>query len=339
MNTKFRDIDRLIGGLEKEELIILGGRPAMGKTSLAIDIARNSGKKVLYIALEQLSNHHIEKITSASVFIHEYYFTVGKIRKLAKSLKVPIDFIVVDYIQLLDTGNPIKELKQLAQELELPILALSQLRRIVEGRKNRRPMINDLGLRKREQASYADKILFLYRDGYYTPEADEDIAEIIIARNAGGSLGVAFLDVERDTHGLYFSDYGCQEETSADSFDDGFGSFKCDLEYAKSLAEVTDRVNVKTAVQQLEELHKRYSEYYEGHMSGIYHACDGVDAIAWEYAKGLLNLASMHYKDYELLKESVVQLKALCDMYDNDVFLTEAYCKGLAYQLHSLCLL
>ena len=116
-------------------------------------------------------------------------------------------------------------------------------------------------------------------------------------------------------------------------------NFECDLKHAKSLAKITDRTEVKVAVQKLEELHDRYSKFYEGHMSGIYYASDGANVIAWEYAKGLLNLIKIQYRNYELRKESVAQLKKLCDMYNNDIILTEAYFKGLSYQFYYLSLL
>ena len=119
------------------------------------------------------------------------------------------DLIVVDYIQLLESGKPLIELKKLALELNLPILVLSQVRRTVDYRKSHRPTINDIRLRHREQASYADKILILYREEYYgkANESHVNTAEVMIARNTTGQTLLIRLSTNAEEKALCFHDF------------------------------------------------------------------------------------------------------------------------------------
>jgi replicative DNA helicase len=243
--TGFRDIDRMTGGLQKTDLIILAARPAVGKTSLALSIARHAAldekKSVLIFSLEmsreQLTDRFwamesgvdLQKIRQGRAIDDEEWarlsatsgplaqaplwiddtagLSIGDIRARARRLcrTEPIDLIIVDYLQLLHGGtgangkgheNRVQEvsaisrgLKELAKELHVPVLALSQLSRAVEARSDRRPMLSDL----RESGSQeqdADIVAFLHRSETYNPETTSpNIAEVIVAKHRNGPVG------------------------------------------------------------------------------------------------------------------------------------------------------
>ncbi len=244
--TGFPDLDKMTAGLQRGDLIILAGRPGMGKTALALDIVRNACKlsKVgaaifsLEMSKEQLSARLLcaeakvnfqkfrtgnlepfewQKIIQAAntlsqlpIYIDD---TLGvnilevkaKARKLLK--EIPLGLIVIDYLQLMKSlekkerrEQEISEisagLKALAKELNVPVLALSQLNRKVEERPDKRPQLADL----RESGALeqdADVILFIYRDEFYNKDSPEKgIAEIIIGKQRNGPTGkikLAFL--------------------------------------------------------------------------------------------------------------------------------------------------
>ena len=245
--TGFYDLDTCLNGLQKSDLIILAARPAMGKTSFALNIAQNVALRanvpVAIFSLEMsydqlvqrmlcseaeidsqrvktgdLSAKDWEKIAVAgdrfaqsSIYIDD---TAGvtitdlraKCRRLCMTEK-NLGLIVIDYLQLIEgTGREdrmqqissiSRGLKILAKELNVPIIALSQLSRAVEGRTDKRPMLSDL----RESGSIeqdADIVMFIYRDEYYKSTTDdEDMAEkaankgeaeIIIAKHRNGPV-------------------------------------------------------------------------------------------------------------------------------------------------------
>lgn len=273
ITTGLRDLDRKLGGLQKSDLIILAGRPSMGKTALATNIAFNAarassetngkeGSAVAFFSLEMSSeqlatrllgehssvpsdkirrgeikaddfNKFLEatKILSrAPLYIDDTPgLSVASLRTKARRLKrlVPqLGLIVIDYLQLLHGSsrrddNRVQEvseitrgLKGLAKELEVPVVALSQLSRAVESREDKRPMLSDL----RESGSIeqdADVVMFVYREEYYhsrgepTRRQDEgddkfnqrhqrwmergeevrNIAEVLIAKQRHGPIG------------------------------------------------------------------------------------------------------------------------------------------------------
>ncbi len=268
MATGFREIDSITGGLQKSDLIIIAGRPAMGKTAFATNIATNiamkynqkissgTGGKVGFFSLEmsaeQLATRIISEQTEVSSSrirrgditeseFEKLSFCVQEIQKIplfidetggisiakmctkARRLKrkSDIDIIIVDYIQLMHGdaggGNRVQEmteittgLKALAKELDIPIIALSQLSRQVENRENKHPQLSDL----RESGSIeqdADVVLFVYREEYYMemvqPKHDNEkwaewndkmdnvrgMAEIIVAKHRHGPTGIAKL--------------------------------------------------------------------------------------------------------------------------------------------------
>ena len=236
----FIDLDYMISGLKKTELLLLAARPAMGKSAFALNIATNVAIKskipVVIFSLEMskeqcahrilcsqamvdsrkfengnLEDSDWEKIAfasgeisnSAGIFIDDTPgITVGEIRAKCRKLKLEknIGLVVIDYLQLIQ-GNTrtnsreqeiaeiSRSLKIIAKEIDVPIIALSQLSRALEARENHRPMLQDL----RESGSIeqdADIVMFIYRDDYYNKEAPPtNIAEIIVAKNRSGPTG------------------------------------------------------------------------------------------------------------------------------------------------------
>ncbi len=247
--TGFEKIDDLTSGLQKSELIIIAGRPSMGKTAFALNIAQYAALEgqtpaaifSLEMSKEQLAfrllasdakvdSQRLRKgflgetdwpklttaagrLSEAPIFIDDTAaITVLEMKAKSRRLKADqgLGLIVVDYIQLMRSGSyresreqEISEisrsLKALAKELNVPVVALSQLNRKVEDRTNRRPQMADL----RESGAIeqdADVIAFIYRDEVYNKSDDnpeKGIAEIIIAKQRNGPTGtvkLAFLE-------------------------------------------------------------------------------------------------------------------------------------------------
>jgi replicative DNA helicase len=245
--TGFKELDKMTSGLQKQDLIIIGARPSVGKTAFAINIclnyARLGGPTAIFsleMPEEQLLKRMVSnagnidaqkmknpvsyfsdqdwgKSTQAMGELHTLPFhifdkpaiDVGYIRKQCRQMKrlYPEQHIVImiDYLQLI-IGNPkhggnrtaeISEisrlLKGLARELDITIIALSQLSRGVEQRQDKRPMMSDL--RESGQIEQdADVIGFLYREDYYDRETEnKNIIEIIIAKHRNGPTGTISL--------------------------------------------------------------------------------------------------------------------------------------------------
>jgi len=243
--TEFRDFDEMTGGLQPGELIVIAARPSMGKTALALNIARNAaidhGKKVAIFSLEMTkralalrllaSEASIDfsgfrkgfgrpedlrkltqaggKLADANIWIDDSgLITILEIKAKCRRLASErgLDMVMVDYLQLAhgDSKNQRKDLeiaeishglKALAKELDIPVIALSQLNRGPEQRDpdKRRPNMGDL----RESGAIeqdADVIAFIYRDEVYNPtEENHGIAELIIAKQRNGPTGTVKL--------------------------------------------------------------------------------------------------------------------------------------------------
>jgi replicative DNA helicase len=250
IRTQLTDLDKMIDGLNKSNLIILAARPAMGKTALAVNIAENvcfKGKHAvgifsLEMSAEQLVHRIVcsqsevesEKIKSGGLSGDEYQDILACVKKMGEhvmiiddqpGLKVTdlrararrmkesydIQLLVVDYLQLLSGSgskqtmesrqNEISEisrmLKNLARELDIPIICLSQLSRKVEDRTGHRPMMSDL----RESGSIeqdADVVMFLLRPEYYDPLNKPGMAELIVGKNRHGSIGTVHLTFRKE---------------------------------------------------------------------------------------------------------------------------------------------
>ena len=243
--TEFRDFDEMTGGLQPGELVVIAARPSMGKTALALNIARNAaighGKKVAIFSLEMTkralalrllaSEASIDfsgfrkgfgrpedlrkltqaggKLADAKIWIDDSgLITILEIKAKCRRLASErgLDLVMVDYLQLAhgDSPNQRKDLeiaeishglKALAKELDIPVIALSQLNRGPEQRDpdKRRPNMGDL----RESGAIeqdADVIAFIYRDEVYNPtEENHGIAELIIAKQRNGPTGTVKL--------------------------------------------------------------------------------------------------------------------------------------------------
>jgi replicative DNA helicase len=236
----FKDFDRLTTGLQPSDVIIIAGRPSMGKTALALNIGYNAavktGKGVAIFSLEmsklQLGirllgfdagidatklrtgllrdgdwgrlTHSANRLAELPIFIDDSS-AIGVLEMKAKCRRLmkrqDLGMVIVDYLQLLqgrrsaesrqlEISEISRALKALAKDLNVPVLALSQLNRKVEDRPNKRPQLSDL----RESGAIeqdADVIAFIYRDEVYHPASEENrnIAEIIVAKQRNGPTG------------------------------------------------------------------------------------------------------------------------------------------------------
>jgi replicative DNA helicase len=247
--TGFKQLDEKTGGLQRGELIILAARPSMGKTALALNVARNaavlSRKKVMIFSLEMTALSLTLRLLSAEAEVDQSrlrsgYLTTHEYRKLrdaasqishagvwidasgiitvlemkAKCRRIKaergLDLVIVDYLQLAHGDGRVERreqeiseisrgLKAMAKELDIPVLALSQLNRGPETRtgKDKRPMLSDL----RESGAIeqdADVIAFIYRDEVYNrdDESNKGLAELIIAKQRNGPIGTIELSFE-----------------------------------------------------------------------------------------------------------------------------------------------
>jgi replicative DNA helicase len=247
VRTGFVLLDEMLGGLQSGDLIIIAGRPAMGKTCFVLNLlegaAARFGKRALLFELEmsapQLSMRAISSSGRVSLqrmkrgALGESDFArlargsaqfaqsrlvidetstaaLADIRSVATQVKMDggLDLIGIDYLQLMDGNGDNREqqiasisrgLKQIAKDLGVPVVALSQLNRKLEERKDKRPMTSDL----RESGAIeqdADVILFLYRDEVYNEDSeDKGIAEIIISKQRNGPTGTVKLRFDADT--------------------------------------------------------------------------------------------------------------------------------------------
>ena len=246
VSTGFTDLDKYTSGLQSGDLVIVAGRPSMGKTAFALNIAENvaiqsklpvavfsmemGGTQLVMRMLSSVGrldqsilkngslkdehwerlNEAVTKLTDAPIFIDE---TAGltalelraRARRLARRFNNRLGLIVIDYLQLMsgsgrsdnrasELGEISRSLKALAKELQVPVIALSQLSRTVEQRTDKRPMMSDL----RESGAIeqdADLIMFMFRDEYYTKEQSQfkGLAECIIGKHRNGPTGRVFL--------------------------------------------------------------------------------------------------------------------------------------------------
>lgn len=240
--TGLADVDNMLAGFQKSDLIILAARPSMGKTALSLNFAHNvavqSNLPVLFFSMEMskeqlvdrllsmesgvdawalrtgnLNDSDFEKIgqamgtlSEAPIYIDDTPgITIADLRTKARreAHKNPLGLIIVDYLQLMSGGsrfgssdNRVQEiseisrgLKGVARELDVPVMALSQLSRSVENRNPQIPQLSDL----RESGSIeqdADVVAFIYREEYYNPETDrKKITDLLIKKHRNGPVG------------------------------------------------------------------------------------------------------------------------------------------------------
>ena len=240
-STGFRSLDRVLAGMGNSDLVIVGARPGMGKTSFCLNIGTNvakaTKKAVAIFSLEMSAEQLVNRVIASEAMVNSYALRTGELKpedwehiaQAASSLSgcdILIDdtpgisvtamkaklrrvnnlgLVVIDYLQLMQSDKKIenrtqevseisRSLKILAKELNVPVICCSQLSRGTEQRTSKKPMISDL----RESGSIeqdADVIIFLYRDEYYkeagsdsvAPDTEQNIAEIIVAKNRHGS--------------------------------------------------------------------------------------------------------------------------------------------------------
>ncbi len=240
ISTGFPDFDDMTSGLQPADLVIVAGRPSMGKTTYAMNIAENvaikSGKPVAVFSMEmpgesltmrmlsslgRIDGHRVRtgkleddewpRLTSAVNILSQAKLFIddtaaltptdlrARARRLARE-QGPLGLIVIDYLQLMQAPGSAENrtteisaisrgLKALAKEMNVPVMALSQLNRNLEQRPNKRPVMSDL----RESGSIeqdADVVVFIYRDEVYNEEStDKGLAEIIIGKQRNGPIG------------------------------------------------------------------------------------------------------------------------------------------------------
>ncbi len=252
--TGFKDVDEIFGGFRPGDLIILAARPAVGKTSFALNVASRAaqlGTAIAFFSLEMGSNQLIQRILSTEAKIESMRMRTGgmnaqdwqrlvsvsnrlskldlwiddtpsasilevraKARRQLRHVEAGKGMIIVDYLQLMQPANAHTEsrqvevaeisrgLKILAKEMEMPVIALSQLSRAVESRQGKRPMLSDL----RESGSIeqdADIVMFIDRSTSEREAEEEDrpplgTADIIVAKHRNGGTGVAHLAFQPD---------------------------------------------------------------------------------------------------------------------------------------------
>ena len=238
--TGYKDLDMMTSGLQPGDLIIIAGRPSMGKTSLALNMCEyvsvDTGLPTAVFSMEMASTQLVSRLIGSVGKLNQHKMRTGQLddndwEKLSYALgqlnEAPIfidegsalnpydvrararrlhkqcgrlGLIVIDYLQLMGSAGSTenrateiseisRSLKALAKELNVPVIALSQLNRSVEQRPDKRPVMSDL----RESGAIeqdADVIMFIYRDEVYNPETpDKGIAEIILAKQRNGPVG------------------------------------------------------------------------------------------------------------------------------------------------------
>ena len=237
----FTDLDKMTAGFHEGDLVILAGRPGMGKTAVALNLASNAARmanvSVAIFSLEMPTNQLITRMLACEAEVNSKHMQTGfldnqqierliagvramndwsihvddtpgatvmevraKCRRIASDKSLPpLGMILIDYLQLMrspsarsreqEISEISRNLKGLAKELKVPVIALSQLNRGVESRPNKRPMMSDL----RESGAIeqdADIIMFVYRDEYYHEDSeDKGLAELNLVKHRNGALG------------------------------------------------------------------------------------------------------------------------------------------------------
>jgi len=218
----FARLDEITGGFQKSDLIVVASRPCMGKTSFAINIARNASLaknlNVLLFALQwkretikirlQLLDKGKELQMPTNLVVVDYLYDAMDIMDECQRRKADndIDLIIIDCFDLIYfcgvNENQQKceylpqYLKQIARTMECPVIVLSNLSRTLESRECKRPRLSDFET-SGHIIKYSDLVLFLYRDDYYNFDinnSEKDICEVIVAKNKKGSTGTAQLE-------------------------------------------------------------------------------------------------------------------------------------------------
>lgn len=231
VRTGVRDFDNYIGGLIPGQLCLVGARPSMGKTALALNITREvaaaggtvavfslemsdeqvvqrilsdmSGASLSKICQQKLGVTELTRVTNAAAQSHNFEILIhedaSQIASVCRQVKYRfgLELVVVDYVQLMESRASSREqeiarisrqLKTIATQLKVPVVALSQLNRNLEARASKRPQLSDL----RESGALeqdADIVMLLWRESVYNDDADPAAAELIVAKNRNGPIG------------------------------------------------------------------------------------------------------------------------------------------------------
>lgn len=253
--TGYMGLDQKLSGFQPSDLIVLAGRPSMGKTALALGIAQNAAirhrKSVGIFSLEMSKEQLVDRLFASMLGVDSWKLQRGKLddsdfqnmgpimdelskanifiddsvasslpelRAKARRLQMEhgLDLIVIDYLQLMSTGNDhyvgnrvqeiseiSRALKQIGRELRVPILALSQLSRAVENRPGNIPQLSDL----RDSGSIeqdADVVLMMYREDYYEEDSDRPgLTDIYVRKHRNGPTGRVELMFKREQMRFY----------------------------------------------------------------------------------------------------------------------------------------
>ena len=267
--TGYIELDKMLGGFQKSDLIIIAARPSMGKTALSLSIARNvavlAKRPVAYFSIEMASIQLVIRLLSSEAKINQQSIRTGmvpqrempnivealgrladaplfiddspalslielkaKCRRLKAEHK--IELVMIDYLQLLHAPAESREreismisraLKQMAKELDIPVVAMAQLNRGVEGRTDKRPMLSDL----RESGSIeqdADVVMFINRPEVYKILTYEDntptegTGEVIIGKQRNGAIGTVRLTFLKDF--ARFENYSARDDAPPEHF-------------------------------------------------------------------------------------------------------------------------
>ena len=209
--TGFIDLDYRTAGLQPSDLILVAARPSMGKTAFVLNIAQyvafHEHMACAIFSLEMSKEQLVNRMFSLESRVDAQALRTGNLSDAdwEKLVEVGLDIIIIDYLQLMsgsgrstdsrqqEISDISRSLKALARELNVPVVALSQLSRAVEQRPDHRPMLSDL----RESGAIeqdADVVMFIYRDDYYNKDTDlKGISEIIIAKQRNGPIGTVNL--------------------------------------------------------------------------------------------------------------------------------------------------
>ena len=231
--SSFQELDSILQGFQKSDLIIIAGRPSMGKTAFSLNIGINIIKQykiplIIYRLISSMSEINNNRLKSGKMNPSEWKLLSKAMQEISE-LPIFIDddpnvstseirskirkilgenqknsLVIIDYLQLMKINKKFdnraqeisyitRNLKVLAKEFQIPIIVLSQLSRNLETRTNKRPMLSDL----RDSGSIeqdADIVIMLYRDDYYQEKkAEEQITEFIVAKHRNGPIGTAKL--------------------------------------------------------------------------------------------------------------------------------------------------
>lgn len=249
--TGYPDLDSMLAGLQRSDLMIIAARPSMGKTAFVLNLAQNiatkAGEPVLIFSLEMSKEQLVDRMLAAEASVDAWNLRTGNLtdtdfEKIGVAMgslseaqiyiddtpgitvsdmrtkarreahQRPLGVVIVDYLQLMSggarfssDGNRVQEiseisrgLKGIARELNVPVIALSQLSRSVESRTPQIPQLSDL----RESGSIeqdADIVAFLYREDYYNPETDrKNIMDVFVKKHRNGPVGGVELHFDRD---------------------------------------------------------------------------------------------------------------------------------------------